>query len=201
MEFNEKLQQLRKQKGLTQEALAEALYVSRTAVSKWESGKGYPGIDTLKMLARFFGVTVDELLSEEAVLSIAREECREKKSRLCTLVFGLLDVSSIVLFFFPLFAQRSGGTVEAVSLLSMQGGSPLLRTLYFILVAGIMATGAATLLGNKFRGVFWHRAKHFLSLALSVMAVLLLIVSSQPYAAVLLLFVTGIKAFILVWRE
>lgn len=42
MEFNEKLQQLRTGKNLTQEQLAEQLYVSRTAISKWESGKGYP---------------------------------------------------------------------------------------------------------------------------------------------------------------
>ena len=43
MEFYEKLQALRREKGLTQEQLARQLYVSRTAVSKWESGRGYPG--------------------------------------------------------------------------------------------------------------------------------------------------------------
>lgn len=42
MEFHEKLQELRRQKGLTQEELASQLFVSRAAVSKWESGRGYP---------------------------------------------------------------------------------------------------------------------------------------------------------------
>ena len=53
MEFNEKLQELRKAKGLTQEELAEKLFVSRTAISKWESGRGYPSIDSLKEISRF----------------------------------------------------------------------------------------------------------------------------------------------------
>ena len=48
MEFSEKLQKLRKDRSLTQEELAEALFVSRTAISKWESGRGYPSIDSLK---------------------------------------------------------------------------------------------------------------------------------------------------------
>ena len=68
MEFNEKLQDLRKNKGLTQEELAEALYVSRTAISKWESGRGYPNIDSLKEIAKYFSVTIDELLSSNEVL-------------------------------------------------------------------------------------------------------------------------------------
>ena len=65
MEFNEKLQLLRKQQEMTQEQLAEKLFVSRTAVSKWESGKGYPNIDSLRNLAEVFSVSIDELLSGE----------------------------------------------------------------------------------------------------------------------------------------
>ncbi len=53
MEFHEKLQELKKQKGLAQEELAEKLYVSRTAISKWESGRGYPNIDSLKEISKF----------------------------------------------------------------------------------------------------------------------------------------------------
>ena len=62
MEFNEKLQELRKQKGLTQEELAELLYVSRTAISKWESGRGYPSITSLKAIADLFNISIDSLL-------------------------------------------------------------------------------------------------------------------------------------------
>lgn len=79
MEFNEKLQELRKHKGLTQEELAELLFVSRTAVSKWESGRGYPNIDSLKAIARFFGVTIDELLSGDELLTIAEKDTEQKK--------------------------------------------------------------------------------------------------------------------------
>ena len=63
MEFNEKLQQLRKQNNMTQEQLAEKLYVSRAAVSKWESGKGYPNIESLKAISKLFSVSIDDLLS------------------------------------------------------------------------------------------------------------------------------------------
>ena len=54
MEFNQKLQELRRQRGITQEELASELYVSRTAISKWELGKGYPSIDSLKAISKYF---------------------------------------------------------------------------------------------------------------------------------------------------
>ena len=74
MEFHEKLHELRKNRGLTQEELAEALYVSRTAISKWESGRGYPSIDSLKEISNYFSVSIDDLLSGEKLLSIAEKE-------------------------------------------------------------------------------------------------------------------------------
>ena len=116
MEFNEKLQELRKQKALTQEELAEKLYVSRTAVSKWESGRGYPSIDSLREIARFFSVTIDELLSGEEIVSIAEEDNKQRERQLRGLVFGLLDISVLILFFLPFFGQKTDGVVQEVSL-------------------------------------------------------------------------------------
>ena len=77
MEFHEKLQELRKREGLTQEQLAQRLFVSRTAVSKWESGRGYPEIETLKAIAGLFSVTVDALLSTDELLCVAREDKKQ----------------------------------------------------------------------------------------------------------------------------
>ena len=88
MEFHEKLQELRKSRGLTQEELAEELYVSRTAISKWESGRGYPSIDSLKEISNYFSVTIDELLSTDKLLSIAEKENRANLREMCDLLFG-----------------------------------------------------------------------------------------------------------------
>ena len=65
MEFNEKLQELRKSKSLTQEELAEALFVSRTAISKWEQ------------ISRFFSVSIDDLICSEEIISAAADESTE----------------------------------------------------------------------------------------------------------------------------
>ncbi len=64
--FSNKLQQLRKQNGLSQEALAEILDVSRQSVSKWESGQVYPEIDKIIFISEYFHVSIDELLKGDA---------------------------------------------------------------------------------------------------------------------------------------
>ena len=67
MEFYEKLRKIRKEKGMSQEELADQLGVSRQAVSKWESGQGYPETDKLLLISGMFGVSLDYLLKEESV--------------------------------------------------------------------------------------------------------------------------------------
>lgn len=194
MEFNVKLQELRKKKQLTQEELAEALYVSRTAVSKWESGRGYPNIDSLKAIALFFGTTVDELLSGEELLTLAEEDTKQKERHFLDLIFGLLDLSVSLFLFLPLFGQKSAGTVQEVSLLSLSAVAPYLKIGYYTVVFGLIAIGFLTLALQKCEKAFWLKIKSKLSLFLNTAGVILFIISLQPYAAVFLLIFLIIKA-------
>ncbi|RIW34029.1 XRE family transcriptional regulator [Bacillus salacetis] len=71
MVFSEKLKTERKNKGWSQEELAEQLFVSRQSVSKWENGQNYPSIEVIIRLSDLFGITIDELLRSD-------EELQEK---------------------------------------------------------------------------------------------------------------------------
>ena len=189
MEFHEKLQHLRKRKGLTQEQLAEHLFVSRAAVSKWESGRGYPGIDSLKAIAAFYSVTIDELLSGEELLTLAQDNQRQQTR----MIFGLLDLCACAYLFLPLFGQRQEKTVQAVSLLFLTEASLYLKITYLAAVISMILWGMLTLISPN--------RKDAVSLGLSVLGTLLFIISAQPYAAAFGFLLLGIKVFFLVKKQ
>jgi len=197
MEFHEKLQELRKQKGITQEQLAAALYVSRTAVSKWESGRGYPNIDSLKAIAKFFSVTVDELLSGDELLGVAEEDTRQKQMQVRDLVFGLLDLSTVMYLFLPFFGQKADSIIQSVSLLALTEKAPWLKTSYFMIVMGTVALGIVTLAAQNCRKPLWIRSKYNLSLLCSCVATVLFMISLEPYAAAFSFLFLVIKALLL----
>ena len=201
MELNEKLQELRKAKGLTQEELAQALYVSRTAISKWESGRGYPSIDSLKAIAQYFGITIDMLLSGDEVLSIAEADSKHKQNHMQDLVFGLLDISTLLFFFLPLFGQEHTGTIQEVSLLALSNLQPWLRISYFAVVAVMILTGLMTLALQNCTNRFWDQYKAKLSFLCNGIAALLFILSRQPYAAALTFVFLVIKVFLLLKKQ
>ena len=138
MEFSEKLQQLRKQNDLTQEQLAKALYVSRTAISKWESGKGYPSIDSLKEISKFFSVTIDALLSGEKLISIAEKENKANLRCVCDLLFGIVDVCAFLLMILPLYPKTVEGHIYSVNLFSYTEATGWIRVAYWILFGGML---------------------------------------------------------------
>ena len=201
MEFNKKLQELRKQNNFTQQELAEKLYVSRTAVSKWESGRGYPNIESLKAIAQVFSVTLDELLSSDEVLAIAEENQKRTEKHFRDMIFGLLDICMSLLLFLPLFASKCDGLIMTGSLLTLEGVSSYLKISYLSLVVGIVIIGVMTLALQNCTAPLWIASKCKLSLAFCVLALLLFMISAQPYASVFAFSLLAIKALVLINRD
>lgn len=102
MDFNEKLKQLRQNREWTQEELADKLFISRTAVSKWESGRGFPSIESLKAISKVFDISIDELLSNRELISIAENDKKRQKQKFQQLLLGILDcmVGLLILLLF-----------------------------------------------------------------------------------------------------
>lgn len=123
MEFNEKLQELRKKKGLTQEELADILFVSRTAVSKWESGRGYPNIESLRDISKYFCISIDDLLSGERLLYIAENESKCRIKNICDNIWSALDLFSVILIVLPLYPNKVDGFIYSVNLLNYTEGT------------------------------------------------------------------------------
>lgn len=79
MKFNEKLLEIRKKQGLSQEELGMELQVSRQTISKWESGQSYPDFQRLVMLSDYFNMTLDELVKGIDVQDVREKNMTDEK--------------------------------------------------------------------------------------------------------------------------
>ena len=195
MEFNEKLQELRKSKGMTQEELADALYVSRTAISKWESGRGYPNIDSLKDISKFFSVSIDELLSSEKLLSIAEKENKSNIRKMCRLIYGIVDLSSFILIVLPIYPNTIDGFVYSVNLLNYTQISQFNKTAYWALFVLLFVVGIVQLIMIKIRAEKENENIMCASIVINIVIVLFLALTREAYAVVvafLLLIIKGV---------
>ncbi|MEE0884616.1 MAG: helix-turn-helix transcriptional regulator [Faecalimonas sp.] len=197
MEFHEKLQELRKGRGLTQEELADALYVSRTAISKWESGRGYPSIDSLKEISNYFSVTIDDLLSSEKLLSIAEKENKANLRSVCDLLFGLLDICSFILIILPLYPNKVNGFVETVNLFAYTQMAFLNRLLYWVMFISLVVAGLIKLLLTKFKIERCSNTVTGASMILSILTVLFMAMTREAYAVVVVFILLVMKGLLL----
>ncbi len=122
MEFHDKLYQLRKQKGLSQEELANRLNVSRQTVSKWELGDSTPDMEKLTAISNLFVISLDELVMDKIPMETGKsadkseiinelqqkvltEENKKKAKRglkITAILFGILvliDMISMIVYF------------------------------------------------------------------------------------------------------
>ena len=201
MEFSQKLQQLRTARSLTQETLAEKLFVSRTAVSKWESGRGFPNIDSLKAIAAFFGVTVDALLSGEELLSVAETEVKTNKSRFTLLFCGILDCLCILLLFLPLFRQTLPDGVQTVGIPGLHTVPLWLKICDLALIALTVLNGFAAVIIAGSAKPEWEKRSLITGLVLTLLTLLLFVLSRQPYPGAFVLCCLVGKGFLLLKRR
>ena len=196
MEFSEKLQELRKSRSMTQEELAEALFVSRTAISKWESGRGYPSIDSLKEISRFFSVTIDDLICSDEMITVAENDKKEFVSKYISLICNVLDILLAILLFIPAFGNGPSSS-ETVSLLGLSGIAPWLKTVFVVIIGITILNGICGVIIANLNKPAWNRHRLVTGVVLSILSVTVFIVTRQPYAGIVCFAFLVIKSFLI----
>lgn len=188
MDIGEKLKALRTERGLTQEQLAARLYVSRTAVSKWETGGGSPNLDSLQAVARLFDVSVDDLLSTDDLIVLARDERRSTARSSGMLSFGLLDVLAVVFAFIPLYGVDDGSFVRMANLADY-GASVDFGASFAVMAAAVVSLMFVGAVEIVLAAAGSRRAARIVALvgfAVQALAVVLFASTMQPYATTLM---------------
>lgn len=98
--FSDKLKKLRLSKNLTQDQLAKLIYVSRSAVAKWEQNRGFPNIDALQRISKIFEVSIDDLLSDKELKILEVTNNKKKISLQRKIIISLSILTAIILIVF-----------------------------------------------------------------------------------------------------
>lgn len=191
MSFGERLQAVRRRNEMTQEEFAAQLKVSRQAVSKWESSRGYPEIEKIIYICNRYGTTMDELFADEVPVLRQEEETpavpRELESR---------PLKTVLSDFFANLSMTNklmiGGLMAAVALLvllishNLKGGTDYVMTIVWtaaIILFGIVEAVTAGLVCIWFvAGALVALVAAFVDAPLSVQIILFLVVSAAALA-------------------
>ncbi len=198
MELSEKIQKLRKEHNLTQEQFAEKLFVSRTAVSKWETGRGMPSMESLQMIANLFNITLDDLLHAEEVITIAKNENKENISRFASFVDGIFNIAAIVGVLLPLYKIESNNVFYSVPLYQFKGW---LAVLYWIFPVAMAICGVIQIMINKSERQSIKRSVNAVGVILNACAILILILGGQPYPSVMFFTLFVIKGTVMTLKR
>lgn len=107
MEFSDKLKELRKSKGITQEELANSVFVSRSVIAKYESGNALPTRENAEKLAVYFGVKLSYLIDEEEQVKMTLAEIKTRKiiSYIISTIGIIINSFYLIICFIPIFSK------------------------------------------------------------------------------------------------
>lgn len=145
--LSEKLYQLRKKSGLSQEQLAEQLNVSRQAISKWESGSAFPESEKLIIISNYFGVSVDYLLKDEAEdeVKTSNDEIGKNPTTLAGLMTCIAGIVAMILWgLFSIFRPEASNQISESSMITIDGNG-----IFLILCVVAVIAGAGLLLRSQ----------------------------------------------------
>ena len=145
--LSEKINQLRKKSGLSQEQLAEQLNVSRQAISKWESGTAVPESEKLITISNYFGVSVDYLLKDEVVdITNSTAVDNEMNSKmLAGSIICIAGIAGMILWgLISIFSPAVSDRMSESSMITIDGNGILL-----VVCVVAVVSGAGLLLKNK----------------------------------------------------
>jgi len=189
MSFGERLQAVRRRSGQTQEEFAAQLKVSRQAVSKWESSRGYPEIEKIIYICNRYGATMDELFADEVPVERRESENTVEVLRDRPLKTVLADFASNLSFTHKCMI---GGLLAAIALLvlltshHLKGGSDQVMTIVWtgaIILFGIVEAATAGLVSIWFvAGALVALVAAFVGAPLWLQIVLFLLVSAAALA-------------------
>ena len=120
MNISEKIQQLRKSNGLSQEQLAEKLNVSRQAISKWESGASFPDIEKIVLLSELFKVSTDYLMKDENIVNCGEniQQCVQVQKKLYIVDINKRKLSAFDEFSIEMLNTSNNGEATLITGLS-----------------------------------------------------------------------------------
>ena len=198
MELSEKIQKLRKEQGFTQEQFAEQLFVSRTAVSKWETGRGIPSMESLKQIANLFHITLDQLLSTEEIVVIAESENKENINRFASYIDGIINIAALLGLLLPLYKVEENEIFHSVPLYQLDGWQGIVCWIAPVIM---VICGIAQMVFAGDENTKMNTAASIVGTTAHVSAIILLILCGHPYPAVLFFFLFAMKGSLLLKKR
>ena len=201
MEFCEKIKKIRTDNNLTQEQFAEKLFVSRTAVSKWESGKGYPSIDSLKYMSKLLSISIDNLLSSEEILDIAEQDKQQRLKKNNGFIFSAFDILSLFMIILPLYESTVNNYIYSVSLFAKNDLFNYIKITYLVSYIILFIIGIVEIILNLLGKEKIQKNLNIISLLIHLALILFFIMTKEPYACSLIFILFVFKSFLLFTNE